>query len=153
MVKPSVGRQERAILSAHLTRHHLKRSGQREAILDVFLRCERHLSVDELLRRVQRKRRDIGRTTVYRTLKLLQEAGLARELVLDGENRYEPAHDREHHDHLICQGCSVILEFTSPEIERLQEQVAAAHGFQVEGHRHQIYGYCRECAARRRPGG
>lgn len=152
MVKASVGRQEREVLSAYLARHHLKRSGQREAILDVFLRSERHLSVDELLRRVQRKRRDIGRTTVYRTLKLFQDAGLARELALDGENRYEPAFDREHHDHLICNGCGAILEFHSAEIERQQERVAAAHGFEIEGHRHQIYGYCRACSTKRHEG-
>ena len=145
------GREEREVLAAYLVKNRLKRSGQREAILDVFVRADRHLSVDELLRLVQKKRRDIGRTTVYRTLKLFQAVGLARELALDGENRYESAYKREHHDHLICRSCDSIIEFSSPEIETLQEEVAQRFGFQVEGHRHQIYGYCRDCQKQRKP--
>ena len=86
----AVGREERDVLNAYLIKNHLKRSEQREIILDAFLRAEKHVSVDDLLSIVQKRQPDIGRTTVYRTLKLLQEAGLASELPLDGESRFEP---------------------------------------------------------------
>ena len=73
----AVGREEKEVLNAYLLKNHLKRSEQREAILDAFLRAEKHVSVDDLLNIVQKRHPDIGRTTVYRTLKLLQEAGRA----------------------------------------------------------------------------
>ena len=147
-MKSDVGREEKEVFAAYLAQHRLKRSEQREVILDTFLHSERHLSVDDLLRLVQRRRPDIGRTTVYRTLKLLQAAGLAQELVLQGQTRFEREYKREHHDHFICKSCGEIFEFTSAEIERIQDEIAADIGFVIEGHRHQIFGLCRRCAAR-----
>ena len=144
----TTGREEKEVFSAYLNKNHLKRSEQREVILDAFLKSERHLSVDDLLQIVQRKRPDIGRTTVYRTLKLLQAAGLASELALDGQSRFERDWKREHHDHFICKSCGAIFEFSSPEIERLQDEIAAGLGFVIEGHRHHIFGLCRRCVAR-----
>ena len=150
-MKEEPGTEEKEVFSSYLTRNHLKRSEQREAILDTFLRSERHLSVDDLLQLVHKKRPDIGRTTVYRTLKLLQAAGLAQELVLQGETRFEREYKREHHDHFICKSCGEIFEFSNAEIERIQDELAADIGFVIDGHRHQIFGFCRDCAAHPRP--
>jgi Fur family ferric uptake transcriptional regulator len=147
-VKGKAGREEKEVFAAYLTKNRLKRSDQREVILDAFLRSESHLSVDDLLQIVQKRRPDIGRTTVYRTLKLLQAAGLASELALQGETRFEVDYKRAHHDHFICQSCGEIFEFTSPEIERIQDEIAADIGFAIRGHRHQIFGLCRRCASR-----
>src|SRR3954451_15149420 len=144
----AVGREEKEVFAAFISRNRLKRSDQREVILDTFLRAQRHLSVDDLLQLVQKRRPDIGRTTVYRTLKLLNEAGLAQELVLQGQTYFEREYKRHHHDHFICNSCGEIFEFESPDIERLQEEAAAEVGFVIEGHRHQIFGRCRSCAAR-----
>ena len=146
-VQDDVAREEREVFAAYLAKHGLKRSEQREAILDVFLRSDQHLSVDNLLQMVQKKRPDIGRTTVYRTLKLLQMAGLAQELVLQGQTYFEREYKRDHHDHFICKSCGDIFEFSSDEIERIQDEIAAGIGFVIDGHRHQIFGYCRKCAA------
>ena len=146
-MKPEVGREEKEVFAAYLIKNRLKRSEQREVILDTFLRSERHLSVDDLLQLVQKRRSDIGRTTVYRTLKLLQAAGLAQELVLQGQTRFEREYKRQHHDHFICKSCGEIFEFSSAEIERIQDEIAAEIGFVIDGHRHQIFGYCRDCAA------
>jgi Fur family ferric uptake transcriptional regulator len=143
-----VGREEKEIFAAYLAKHRLKRSDQREAIVDTFLRSQSHLSVDDLLHLVQKRRPDVGRTTVYRTLKLLQAAGLAQELELRGESRFEREYNRAHHDHFICQHCGDIIEFESPEIERIQDEIAHSLGFVIEGHRHQIFGQCRACASR-----
>jgi Fur family transcriptional regulator, ferric uptake regulator len=144
----SAGREEKEVFAAYIARNRLKRSEQRDVILDTFLRAERHLSVDDLLQLVQRRRPDIGRTTVYRTLKLLHLAGLAQELVLQGQTYFEREYKRQHHDHFICNSCGEIFEFANPEIERLQEEAASALGFVIEGHRHQVFGRCQRCAAR-----
>ena len=144
--------EERQVLTAYLTRHHLKRSAQREAILDAFVKAAHHISVEDLLKIVRRRHPDVGRTTIYRTLKLFKEAGLASELLFGSEARFEPVWNRDHHDHFVCVACGEILEFQSPEIERLQEEIAAGIGFAIEGHRHHIFGRCRRCVARtRRP--
>ncbi|HEY7409515.1 MAG TPA: transcriptional repressor [Vicinamibacteria bacterium] len=140
------GSEEKQVFAEYLTQHGLKRSEQREAIVDTFLRSQRHLSVDDLLHLVHKRRPDVGRTTVYRTLKLLQSAGLAQELALDGETRFEREYKRAHHDHFICKSCGDIIEFSSPEIERIQDEIAADLGFVIEGHRHHIFGRCRSCA-------
>jgi len=145
----ALGREEKEVFAAYLAKHRLKRSAQREVILDAFLKSESHLSVDDLLRVVQKKRPDIGRTTVYRTLKLFAAAGLASELALDGQTRFELEYKRAHHDHFICKSCGDIFEFSSPEIERIQEEIAAGIAFVIDGHRHHIFGFCRRCAARR----
>lgn len=143
-----VGREEKEVLSAYLVRHGLKRSTQREVILEAFVRAGRHVSVEELLRIVRRRQADIGRTTIYRSLKLFKEAGLASELSYGGEARFERLWNRDHHDHFICGMCGEIFEFKSPEIERIQEAIARGIGFVIEGHRHHILGRCRKCAAK-----
>jgi Fur family ferric uptake transcriptional regulator len=145
---PAAAREERSALTAYLVRQRLKRSAQREAILDAFVRTGHHVSVEDLLRIVRRGHPEVGRTTIYRTLKLFKDAGLASELLFGGEARFEPVWKRDHHDHFVCVACGAIFEFQSPEIERLQEEIAAGIGFQVEGHRHHIFGRCRKCASK-----
>jgi len=141
-------REEQRVLAEYLTDHGLKRSAQREAILDAFLRAGSHVSVEDLLRIVKRREPGVGRTTIYRTLKLFQEAGLASELLLGGEARFEPLWNRDHHDHFVCISCGEIIEFQSPEIENLQDEIARGLGFTIEGHRHTIFGRCRKCGAK-----
>lgn len=147
-MRAAAGREEQGVLHAYLARHRLKRSAQREAILQAFVRAGHHVSVEELLAIVRRRHAEVGRTTIYRTLKLFRDAGLASELLLGGEARFEPVWNRDHHDHFVCAACGAIFEFRSPEIERLQEEIAAGLGFAIEGHRHHIYGRCRACAAK-----
>jgi len=145
-VAQNVSREEREVFVNYLVKNRLKRSDQREAILDVFLRSERHLSVDDLFQLVRKRHPEVGRTTVYRTLKLFQAAGLASELQFEGKSRFEREYKRQHHDHFICRSCGDIIEFSSPEIERLQDEIAAELKFEIDGHRHQIFGRCRRCA-------
>ena len=147
-MSPPPPREERQALSAYLVRNRLKRSSQREAILDAFVKAGHHVSVEDLLKIVRRRHPDVGRTTIYRTLKLFKDAGLASELVFGSEARFEPVWNRDHHDHFVCTSCGEIFEFRSPEIERLQEEIATGIGFRVEGHRHHILGRCRKCASK-----
>jgi len=134
----------------HLARKGLKLTVQRKAIAEVFFAGDRHLSLLELLERAQGRRRGIGYATVYRTMRLLTEGGLAIEHKF-GENqaRYEPGSEGEHHDHLICVDCGVIVEYEDATIEALQERVARDHGFEVVSHRHEIYVRCRPGSCRR----
>jgi Fur family transcriptional regulator, ferric uptake regulator len=136
-------------LGAHLQRRGLRHSQVRDLVVEAFLAAREHVSVEELTRRV--RRRGIGQATVYRTLRLLAECGLAAPRQFgDGVTRYEPLEARSHHDHLICTACGKIAEFESPQIEALQIQVARRHGFTVESHKLELYGRCAACLSKAR---
>lgn len=137
--------EESNALNAHLKLRGLNRSSRRDVVVVAFLSSDKHLSVDDLYNLVRRKSPGIGRTTVYRTLKLLESAGLAQALVLKGETRFERELNRRHHDHFICSGCGAIFEFSSDEIEALQDEEARKIGFLIEGHKHQVFGRCQKC--------
>ena len=124
----------------------LRSTRQRDTILDIFLSTHQHVSVEELYLKVKASQPGIGHTTVYRTLKLLVEADLAREILLhDGQTRYEHVLAGEHHDHLICTACNAIIEFENETIEQLQAEIAARHGFYIRSHKLEIYGLCVTC--------
>ncbi len=130
----------------YLSQQGLKSTRQREIILDQFLRCDSHLSTEDLYLKLRKKHPGIGYATVYRTLKIFSECGIAEARNFgDGQTRYESTTCEEHHDHLICKECGVIIEFEDPRIEQLQEQVAKDHGFTIVNHRLEIFGLCTEC--------
>ncbi len=131
-------------LGAYLEQNQLKHTKQRELILYVFLEAKRHITSEDLYQAVREEHPNIGYTTVYRTMKLLVEAGLATERHFDdGITRYEI--EQEHHDHLVCLKCGSIEEFECELIEDTQLEIAARHDFQVLRHRHELYGHCRDC--------
>ncbi len=138
--------EEQEVFLKHIQKKGLKRTSQRDLILDVFLRTEAHLSNEDLYRLVKQEDVSVGQTTVYRTLKLLTEAGLAREVRFgDGRTHYEHNYKHEHHDHMICSECGKIIEFYSAELEALQDAMAAKHRFAVTQHLLRIIGVCAEC--------
>ena len=135
---------ERRTLARYLEEHNLKHTKQREAILAVFLNIQGHVTSEDLYRKVREEHPHVGYTTVYRTMKLLCEAGLASERHFDdGITRYEIEH--EHHDHLVCTRCGKIIEFDCEMIESAQERIAKGHDFRVLRHRHELYGHCSSC--------
>jgi Fur family ferric uptake transcriptional regulator len=139
-----VNEVEHRALAQYLERHSLKHTKQREAILDVFLTASGHVTSDDLYQSVRELHPNIGYTTVYRTMKLLCEAGLASERRFDdGITRYEIEH--EHHDHLVCTLCGRIEEFECQMIESAQNDIAKKYNFQLLRHRHELYGLCSEC--------
>lgn len=124
----------------------LRSTRQRDIILDIFLSTHQHVSVEELYLKIKASHPGIGNATVYRTLKLFVEAGLAREILLhDGQTRYEHIVAGEHHDHLVCTACNSIIEFEDETIEKLQDEIAARHGFLIKNHKMEIYGFCADC--------
>jgi len=142
-LKPS--RDRFAVFKEHLRKQGLKSTAQRDDIAHVFFASSRHISVEELYQEVKQVNPGIGYATVYRTMKLLTECGVATERHFrDGEARYESTEGR-HHDHLICERCGRIVEFEEDRIESLQAEVAARLGFRFTGHKMELYGVCRDC--------
>jgi Fur family ferric uptake transcriptional regulator len=139
-------REETQIFHDHLRRERLKRTSQRDLILDVFLETEGHVSSEDLYGLVKAKDPSVGFTTVYRTLKLFKECGLARELEFhDGRILYEHDYKHTHHDHLICTGCGALIEFYSEDIERIQDEITRKYKFKPLHHSHRIFGICQNC--------
>lgn len=135
-------------LREHVARNKLKTSTRRELILDTLAEVKRHVTAEELLREVRLRDARIGPATVYRTLRVFQESGIVAERHFEGgATRFELTSD-EHHDHLICTGCNLIVEFEDEAIERDQQRVAQAHGFELRDHRHELYGLCPACQRR-----
>jgi Fur family ferric uptake transcriptional regulator len=134
-------------LSAYMERKGLRSTSQRRLVSEVFFRTGGHLSIDDMLGLVRQQDPKVGYATVYRTMKLLVECGLADERQFDDTvTRFERANHDSHHDHLICLECKRIVEFEDDEIERLQVAAAGRHGFKLMSHKHELYGICDECS-------
>lgn len=130
-------------LGLHMQQHGLKHTRQRDQVLEVFYEFGGHASIDDVLARVQLRLPGVGYATVYRTMKLFVEAGVAHERKFqDGQARYEPHLGDDHHDHLICLDCNRIFEFDDPVIEARQAEICSAHHLRPEHHRHEVYARC-----------
>ena len=136
------------LFNDYLNRKGLKTTSQRTIILETFLESVCHFSTEELYLKLRSDYPKIGYATVHRSLKLFAECGIAAERNFgDGQTRYELVHGGEHHDHLVCTECGLIIEFEEPQIEKLQVSVAAAHNFTIDNHRLELYGRCAACLA------
>lgn len=139
-------REEYKIFEDYLKKKNLKVTSQRRAILEVFLKTEKHLSADDFYRLIKKTNPEIGFATVYRTLKLITDAGLSRQVDLgDRVFRVEHEYGHKHHDHLICIKCGKFFEVFDPEIERLQEKLTHRYNFKTIRHRLDIFGFCSRC--------
>lgn len=131
-------------LENYLRQTGLKFTQQRRVITEVFFDPkykDEHSSTEDLYLRVRQIDPKVGQATVYRTLKVLVDAGLATPIHFgDNQTRYEPEVPGEHHDHLVCVECNAVLEFEEEAIERLQEEVARRYGFELTDHRMVLYG-------------
>jgi Fur family ferric uptake transcriptional regulator len=155
-----VSREERAVghekgalerlkarLQAYMAKKGLRSTAQRRLIVDTFFEGAPHMTIEDLLNEVRTRDKGIGYATVYRTLKLLAESGVASERRFgDGLSRYELADEaKSHHDHLICVSCGKIIEFEEPRIEALQDEIARRYAFHITSHKHEMYGTCSDC--------
>lgn len=138
--------EEKEIFHRHLKGAGNKITSQRDVILKVFLGAEGHLTAEEIYQRAKTEEPMLGFTTVYRTLKLLVECGIARaEKFNDGHLRYEYDYQRQHHDHLICTVCGLVIEFYNEFIEAEQDRVTREFGFETTHHSLKIFGVCGAC--------
>lgn len=132
-----------------LSRKHLKTTLQRNLVVDAMVELGRHTHVDELYLLLRAKHPYIGHATVYRSLRLLAESGLAREIYLgDGITRYELARQGERHDYLVCSDCGTVTEFENSVVEKEQLRLAHNLGFRIETLKIELKGLCRHCQGR-----
>ncbi len=134
------------LLRRHIRQRGLRDTNQREEVLRFLASAKGHLSPDEIYFALKSRQSPVGRATVFRTLKLLEQCGLASKVTLaNGTQKFESAHGRPHHDHLICVSCGDTIEFTNPAIEKQQSTTARTRGFRILWHRHEIFGHCAKC--------
>ena len=133
-----------------LTHKRLRITSQRQAIADSVFSTEEHFTAEQLLEWSRRRDRSVSRATVYRTLPLLTQSGLVREMDFGKDYKfYDPNYAAHpHHNHIICQDCERIVEFESQKIERLENQISQRLGFSVQSHRLQITANCEELRKR-----
>ncbi len=123
-----------------------KMTRPREIILRAFLQTEGHMTTEDILREARRIDPGIGQATVFRTIRLIADAGLAREACMeDGARTFEHLANHPHHDHLVCVRCGQVIEFYSPEIEQAQRLVFLYYSFLPKGHTMELFGLCPQC--------
>ena len=130
----------------------IDRFEDRYVVLDSFLQTERHVTVAELVDRLQSVGYQFSEDFIGETLQLMCQFGFAHANRFDnGDVRFEHLHLGQHHDHMVCTKCKQIFEFNDPTLESLQMRIATAHGFHLLQHRMELYGICSQCLASRIP--
>jgi Fur family ferric uptake transcriptional regulator len=138
----------RQLFQEHHHKQGMRMTTQRSLILEYLLKANRHVGMDEIYQAL--RGRGVGRVTVFRALKMLEECALVdRVTAVDGKPRFEVKYERPHHDHLICIDCGTIREVQWPQIERIQEKKCKELGFTPVFHRHEIFGRCPRCSAKK----
>src|SRR5256885_14827141 len=129
-----------------LGQKNLRLTSQRQAIIDSVFGTEEHFTAEQLLEWSRRRDKSVSRATVYRTLPLLTESGLVREMDFGKDYKfYDPNYaDHPNHSHIICQDCEKIVEFDSDKIEKIENEITHRLGFSVKSHRLQITASCEE---------
>jgi len=136
---------ELEIFKDFLKHHNLRWTPQRQLILEVFLQQEGHIPIENLHEKIQDQDSTIGIATLYRTMKLLVDSGLADIHTFNDKTTYERLYQVKHHDHLICNICEKTVEFEHPLIEKYQLEICERHGFTMNSHKMELFGICNEC--------
>jgi Fur family ferric uptake transcriptional regulator len=139
-------KEETELFYSYLRQNGLKKTYQKDLILETFLNTEGHHSVEDIYALVKKKDKKVGVVTVFRTLKSLTACGIAREITLgDGLTRFEHSYHHPPHHHIVCTECHRAIEFMCPELERIQDEIIQRYHFQPVHHRFQTYGICEDC--------
>ncbi len=129
----------------------LRNTPEREMIIREIFSIHDHFDADELFLRLRNKNKIVSRASVYRTIPLLIESGLVKEVYFEnGHLHYEHIYGHKHHCHLRCICCGKVLEFGADELVRIESQIGRRYGFVITSHRFEVVGYCPECAQDRR---
>ena len=144
-------KSEKTIFRQYLKNRGMLHSKQREQILDVFLKAEKHPTVNDIYELVRKKNPKIGLATVYRTMEVIYDAGLARKIGFgDGIKHYEHKYKHQHHHHLVCLKCGKVIEVTSNRLEETQRQLAKKHDFTITRATMRLFGICRQCKRKKK---
>lgn len=134
------------IFGDFLTSKKLRLTSQRKIIFNDIISRKTHTNIDELFLAAKEKDPNIGLATMYRTVKLLTDSGLVREVSShSGKPFYEAVVGRSHHDHLTCDICGENIEFAEDTIEKLQDKIAEKYGYTLTGHSLYLRGICPKC--------
>ena len=140
------------VFISYLKENGLSMTPQRAQIVESFLEEEGHFSAEHLFKKVRAYNSGVGQATVYRTMKLLVESGLADAFDPgDGVTLYEHSYGHSHHDHLICENCGKKVEVCDESIEERQEELAKEYGFTMTKHRMLLFGICPNCQGKKDP--
>jgi Fur family ferric uptake transcriptional regulator len=143
-------KEETELFYSYLRQNGLKKTYQKDLILETFLNTEGHLSVEDIYALVKKRDKKVGVVTVFRTLKSLTACGIAREITLgDGLTRFEHSYHHPHHHHIVCTECHKAIEYVCPDLERIQTEIIQRYHFQPIHHRFQTYGICEDCREHR----
>jgi Fur family transcriptional regulator, ferric uptake regulator len=143
-------KEESELLHSYLRQNGLKKTYQKDLILETFLNAEGHLSVDDIYALVKKRDKRVGVVTVFRTLKSLTACGIAREVNLgDGVTRFEHSYQHPSHHHIVCVECHNTIEYACPALDRIQDEIIQKYRFQPLHHRFQTYGFCEDCREHR----
>ena len=143
-------KEETELFYSYLRQNGLKKTYQKDLILETFLNTEGHLSVEDIYALVKKRDKKVGVVTVFRTLKSLTACGIAREVTLgDGLTRFEHNYHHPYHHHIVCTECHKAIEFVCPELERIQDEIIQKYHFKPIHHRFQTYGICEDCREHR----
>ena len=143
-------KEENELFYSYLRQNGLKKTHQKDLILETFLSTEGHLSVEDIYALVKKRDKKVGVVTVFRTLKSLTACGIAREITLgDGLTRFEHSYHHPYHHHIVCTKCQKAIEFVCPELERIQNEIIQKYHFESIHHRFQTYGICEDCRRNR----
>jgi Fur family transcriptional regulator, ferric uptake regulator len=125
---------------------NLRLTGQRRAIIEAVFSTEQHFTADQLLQWSRQRDKSVSRATVYRTLPLLTESGLVREMDFGKDHMvYDPNYaEHPRHNHVVCLDCGKIVEFESDKLADVEEEISQRLGFSVKSHRLQIMATCDE---------
>ena len=143
-------KKEAELFQSWLRRNGLKKTHQKDLILETFLNTEGHMSIEDIYALVKKKDRRIGNVTVFRAIKALVACGVAREVVLgDGLTRFEHHYQHPSHHHIVCTQCGQVIEFVSPELERMHDEITKEYGFHSDQHWFEACGICVDCRENR----
>lgn len=127
----------------------MRLTSERETVVTAVYATHEHFDADLWVAKLERRKGAprASRSTVYRTLRLLEEAGLIRKVARANDREvYEHDYGYPHHDHLICKKCGEMTEFPNEAIAEVLEKIAAEHGFRMSGHRLEVEGVCATCS-------
>jgi Fur family ferric uptake transcriptional regulator len=145
-VAPGEADSPEAILRRQLQRRGLKYTNERRELLIAVMSTHEHFDAETLYKLLTNRNSSVSKATVYRTIALLCECGILREVFRGPHGaHYEHVYGHEHHEHMICLTCGKVIEFISRRLEQLQEEACRAHGFHAVRHHLQVFGYCSDC--------
>jgi len=141
------GDEIRNAFRAYLRKRRIKNTAARSKILDAVLAIDGHFEADQVLEHLCVSEKPVGKATVYRTLPLLVDCGVLKQVRFDANRaHYEVAFGEQPHDHMVCRRCGRILEFDADEVVSLRQRIAKRYHFHVLSHRLQLSGLCWECS-------